>query len=76
MGGHAVSDTNRHKARCYRCGGEVPPEKGVLTFEKSPGSRWPQARFQRNWSLVEHVECATAHKGTDLHFVYKAKDAL
>lgn len=63
---------NSYRARCYRCGGWVEPEAGVVTFERNPRRRWPELGFQFNAAtLVEHHECAERYAGTDVHHLFK-----
>lgn len=64
---------NMFKGTCYRCGKEVPAEAGIFTYENSPAHRWPRKgnRYQRNWPMVEHVECAEKYEGTNVHYIYE-----
>lgn len=62
---------NKFAGECYRCGGTVAAEAGYFSFEGSPGLRWPAGRFQRNWPLVEHKDCADLYAGTNVHHVFQ-----
>lgn len=61
---------NQYAGTCYRCGRRVEEGEGFFFFEQYPGTRWPVARFQRNWPLVEHRACRAKYAGTDVHYLY------
>lgn len=61
---------NQYADTCYRCGERVEAGQGVFEYERSPGVRWPEGRFQRDWPLVEHHECRAKYAGTDVHYRY------
>lgn len=63
-----MTATNKFRARCYRCGEWVGEGEGVFDYEGSPGSRWPEARYQRNWPMTEHPECHAKYAGTNVHY--------
>lgn len=69
MDGAAV--INKFEDVCYRCGKIVQAKAGLLDYCSFPGLRWPKLRGLKNWSLVEHQECAEKYKGTDIHYRYK-----
>jgi len=64
-----MTTPNKFRARCYRCGEWVEAGQGVFHFEDHPAQRWPEARYQRNWPLTEHVACHEKHAGTNVHYL-------
>jgi hypothetical protein len=62
--------TNSYTATCYRCGGTVAKNEGFV--EKVGIDQWRKWRqhFSTRW-LVQHVECATRFRGTDVHYRFK-----
>lgn len=62
---------NVYPGTCYRCGKRVKAEAGLFLIERAPGLRWSAARFQRNWALVEHLDCHDRFLGTNVHYIHE-----
>lgn len=61
---------NTYAGICIRCGVRVNAEQGTHRF--STGAEhlfWPQIGF-KNIGIVQHLECAEKHEGTQLHYKF------
>lgn len=65
-----MSEPNRFPGKCYRCGCVVEAGAGLFHCERMPGLRWPEGKFQRNWPMVEHIDCAEKFAGTNVHYLW------
>ena len=66
---------NKYPATCFRCGGKVPPGKGVVHYAGLLDKQlWPALRGLRNVSMVQHERCATLYAGTGVHYLYQSDD--
>jgi hypothetical protein len=70
MDGGGMTLTNKYAGVCYRCGQPVGVGEGKVLFERLPGLRWPTAKGQRNWTLIEHPACRIKFAGTNTHYAY------
>lgn len=66
-----MTQVNRFSGTCYRCGKFVTAGTGVFQFENTPGMRWKEGKFQRNWPMIEHAECHTRFLGTNAHYLWE-----
>lgn len=70
-----MTETNKFKGKCIRCGKDVPAGEGVFYFG-SGSSPWPWRahRFMRGIGICEHLTCHEKYKGTGTHYMFQPDD--
>lgn len=70
-------ERNRYTATCYRCGGTVHPDQGVVSHLRLDQKQaWQAMAGLRNVLLIEHDACAERYAGTFIHHIYQPDDGI